>query len=113
MASKLYGLLLKLGGAPNTPHVLEGLPGYYYPEVPHPVGEGCDISLEAARAAAKEHSDALELVVIPAGSIEEARALHGEAKAAGRNELREASRDGRARDDVSRTEDEHDAVKEA
>lgn len=111
MAQKHQGLLFVYPGAPNTPHVIEGLPGYYSPAVPHPVGD--DLSLEAAKAAVKQHPDLLKLVDIPAGKVEEAAAHHRGLVSAGRNELVQARRDGRAQDDVTRTKDEHDAVKEA
>jgi hypothetical protein len=109
--SKHQGLLLTIGGAPNTAHVLEGLPGFYFPAVPHPVGDGCDLSLEDARTAAKERPTALKLVEIK--NLAEAQAVQADALTAGRNELPVARRDGRAADDVSRTEDHTDAVKGA
>ncbi len=111
--SKHQGLLLTIGGAPNTPHVLEGLPGYYFPAVPHPVGDGCDLSVEDAQAAAKSRPSALKLVEIKPGDLESARQIHADALAAGRNELPVARRDGRAADDASRTKDQTDAVKGA
>jgi hypothetical protein len=109
---KYQGLLLVEGGAPNTPHVIEGLPGFYFPEVPHPAGEGCDLTLEDAKAAVKRLFN-LKLVEIKAGDLEDCREIHAEAIALGRNELVAARRDGRAADDPSRTKDHHDAVKEA
>lgn len=114
MAAKATkGLLLTLGGAPNTPHVIEGLPGYYSPTVPHIVGEGADVPLELAKTAAKEHSDVLDLVSVKAGDVDDALAAHKDFVAEGRGALLEARRDGRAEDDPSRTEDEIDALKEA
>lgn len=111
MSQKPQGLLLILGGAPTTPHVLEGLPGYYCPDVPHPVGDDCDLSLQEGKTAVKERPDVLKLVDI--ADLKDAQEVHAAAIAAGRNERRAARKDGRAADDPSRTKDEHDAVKEA
>lgn len=111
MSQKRKGLLLTLGGAPNTPHVIEGLPGYFSPTVPHLVGD--DLSLDAAKQAVKDHPDLLKLVEVSAGDVTGAEEAHAAFIAEGRGALLEARRDGRAEDDASRTTDEHDALKEA
>lgn len=110
--SKHQGLLLTIGGAPNTPHVVEGLPGFYFPAVAHPVGDDCDLSLADAKEAAKAPS-AVKLVEIKPADLEECKTVHADALALGRNELVAARRDGRAADDASRTKDHTDAVKGA
>jgi hypothetical protein len=106
------GLLLTLGGAPNTPHVIEGLPGYYYPETPHIVGDG-DLTVEAAEQAVSNHPDLLKLVEVPVGEVAGAEATQAAQVEDGREAIAEARRDGRAGDDPSRTVDEINAVKEA
>lgn len=111
MSNKAKGLLLTLGGAPNTPHVIEGLPGYYSQSVPHLVGD--DLSLEAAKQAVKDHPDLLKLVDVSAEAATKAEEGHAAFVAEGRGALVEARRDGRAGDDPSRTRDEHNAIKES
>lgn len=116
MATTSKGVLLILGGAPNTPHVIEGLGGYFSPTVPRLVGD--DFSLEVAKQAVKDHPDLLKLVDVSAGDASDARSAHADFVAEGRNALLEARRDGRAKDDASRTDDEAaalsiDAQKEA
>jgi uncharacterized protein with WD repeat len=109
---KRQGLLLTLGGAPASPHVIGGLRGFYRPDVPTLVGEKGDVlSLEEAQRAAKDHSDVLKLVEV--SDVKEAEEAQARAQADSRNELLEARRDGRAHDDVSRTQDEINAAKEA
>lgn len=111
MAKKRYGLILTLGGAPASPHVVSPLPGYYRPDVPHLVGEaGDDLSLEQARAAVKEH-DILELVEVPSALEQEAEEVAAKDLQAGRNALNETRRDGRAADAPSRAQDEAKALK--
>lgn len=41
--SKRYGLRLKTGGAPNTPHTVAGLRGQFRPDPPTPVGQEGDV----------------------------------------------------------------------
>lgn len=91
-AAKRYGLRLTLGGAPNTPHVVPGLPGYYRPDIPTPVGGDGELSLEAAREADKG-SEEVELVAMTAKEASDAEAVAADTmKQARRNraELRNA-----------------------
>ena len=111
MAKKRYGLILTLGGAPATPHVVSPLPGYYRPDVPHLVGEADDdLTLAEARAAAKEH-DSLELVEVSTETEKQAVEIAARDIHAGRNGLIDARRDGRAGDAPSRAQDEAAALK--
>lgn len=110
--SKRYGLILTLGGAPASPHVISPLPGYYRPDVPHLVGEeGDDLTLEEAKEAAKEHSDCLKLVEVSATKESKAEEVAEADLAAGRNALQGARKDGRAGDAPSRAQDEASALK--
>lgn len=64
---KRQGLRLKndgetLGGAPSTPHVIPGWPGYYRADIPTPVGGDGELTLEAAQELAK--TGVVELVEI-------------------------------------------------
>lgn len=72
MPEKRFGLLLNLGGAPNTPHVIPGLPGYYRPDVPTPVGGSGEYDLDAAKTAGKDASIPVDLVEIKAGDVQDA-----------------------------------------
>jgi hypothetical protein len=113
MPKKRQGLLLTLGGAPASPHVVSPLPGYYRPDVAHLVGEaGDDLTLDEAKAAVKNHSDILELVDVSAADVERAEAVATQDLAAGRNALGDARRDGRTEDSRSRAKDEATALKE-
>lgn len=110
-SKKRYGLILTLGGAPASPHVVSPLPGYYRPDAPHLVGgPDDDLTLEEAKAAAKEH-DILELVEVSAGEEKEAAEVAERDLQAGRNALTDARRDGRAEDAPSRAQDEAAALK--
>lgn len=60
----MKGLLLTLGGAPETWHTVEGLPGYFHPKIPVPVGEPGFAPLEAAEAAHKATGTPLKLVTV-------------------------------------------------
>lgn len=71
MTSKRYGLVLTLGNAPTTPHRVEGVPGFFYPDVPTPVGAENEIPLDEARRIGKSSID-LELVEIPASEVKAA-----------------------------------------
>lgn len=62
--AKRYGLRLTLPGAPNTPHTIAGLQGYYWPTMATPVGEAGELPLEVARKAAADPGVFLELVDI-------------------------------------------------
>src|SRR5256885_15622340 len=65
---------LTLGGAPASPHVIVGLPGYYMPNEPTPVGGDGELSVEEAHEAAAEPGMHLEVVDVAASEIEAARA---------------------------------------
>lgn len=99
---KRQGLRLKndgenLGGAPATPHVIAGWPGYYRADVPTPVGGDGELTLEAARELAA--TGAVELVDIPDSEV---KVAEEQAKAdiqAGREGRVAESRGVRARRD--------------
>lgn len=113
-ASKRHGIRLILGGAPNTPHTLAGLRGFYRPDIPTPVGQPGDVieDLDEAKKAVAERKDAIQLVEIPSGDVAAAEAQVAADLEAGRNGVADARRDGRASDDSSRFSDERNAVKE-
>jgi hypothetical protein len=112
-AKKRFGLILTLGGAPASPHVVSPLPGYYRPDVPHLVGgPDDDLTLEQAKEAAEEH-DCLKLVEVSATKEEAAEEAAAADLQAGRNALIDARRDGRAGDAPSRAQDEAAALKGA
>lgn len=90
-----HGLRLTLGGAPNTPHAIPGVPGYFWPDFPTPVGgEGDAISLDAAHRYHDDPGMHLELVEYPAsdeqGHRDRVAATIGEA----RTGIAQARRDG-------------------
>lgn len=102
MAGKRYGLLLTLGGAPNTPHTVEGLPGYYRPDIPTPVGGDGELSLEAAREAAKNNDD-LKIVELSGKRLEDAEQLAADT-------MKEARRHRTALPDAEQVRRSHEAT---
>lgn len=92
MPEKHYGLRLTVGGAPNTPHRVGDLPGYFRPETPTPVGGDGELTVDQARKAAKAHGDALELVELTAAQVKEGRDQAAADHEAGRSGLVEARR---------------------
>jgi hypothetical protein len=88
-SKKRYGLVLTLGGAPATPHVIAGVPGHFRPNVPTPVGEEGEIPLEDAKAFAKEHD--LALVEITDAKAKKAKKLAEDTAEAIRKGLEDAA----------------------
>ena len=75
MASKDKGLLLVLGNAPHTPHVVPGVPGLFRPDRPTPVGGPGEPSLDVAEAVSKDPGTHLKLVDIPSKDLAGLREL--------------------------------------
>jgi len=75
----MNGLVLSLGGAPESWHVVEGFEGWFHPLKPVPVEEPGFPSLEQAQAADADEGCPLRLVNAPRKrldqSVEEVRAL--------------------------------------
>jgi len=113
MAAKRQGLRLNLPGAPNTPHVVPGVPGYFYPDAPTPVGAAGELPIEAAKELDKDEGTPLELIDIKASEVEAAEELAAETLAEGRKGLIVAQRQGFAGAEAARAKDEHDSSKEA
>ncbi len=74
MSESRKGLVLNLPHAPLTPHFIPGVPGFYRPDVPHPVGGDGELDLETAKNldAGPQH---LKLVDIPKAQVKEAEEL--------------------------------------
>lgn len=72
--SKTQGLRLTLGGAPDTPHTIPGVPGLFRPNVPTPVGGPGEIDAKLAKKLHDDKKVDLELVDIPKGKVDDARA---------------------------------------
>jgi hypothetical protein len=65
--SKHYGLRLDLGGAPNTPHWVPGVPGTFRPEDPSPIGEdgeGVFSQIDVAEARRISNDDTIPLKLV-------------------------------------------------
>lgn len=113
MASpKRWGLRLDLPGAPNTAHTVPGVPGYFYPDAPTPVGEVGELSLEAAKEYDKAKGCPLELIEIKPSEVEDAEQLAVDSVREGRKGLQAAHRDGFKGAEQARAKDEADAQKE-
>lgn len=63
------GLILDLGGAPSTPHVIPGVPGLWHPDRPTPVGGPGELPPEEARRLDADPGTHLRLVDIPDGDL--------------------------------------------
>ena len=67
------GLRLTMPGAPCTPHSVPGVPGFFWPDRPTPVGgPGDPVSLERAEELAADPSVHLEIV--PVDDVDRCRA---------------------------------------
>jgi hypothetical protein len=89
--AKRYGLRLTLGGAPLTPHTVPGVPGQYRPNVPTPVGQDGELSLDDAKRAVDDHPDVLELVTISEKDVKAAKKLADDTAQAVRRGLADAA----------------------
>lgn len=104
------GLVLSLGNAPDTPHVVIGeagaaLPGLYRPGRATVVGgPGDPLTLEAAREFDADPGCPLRLVDVPAGDVEQLRAEQDELVGVARRDAvkfrREHQPDGAEREQV-------------
>jgi hypothetical protein len=106
--TKKYGLRLTLGGAPNTPHTVVGIPGVYRPDIPTPVGGEGELSLERAKEIAESNVD-LELVEVK--DILTAKTQNAKDVAEARNAAAAASRDNPTSAERERLKDEIESVK--
>lgn len=112
MATKRQGLRLDLPGAPSTPHVVPGVPGYFYPDAPTPVGSTGEVPLAEAKELDKDKGTPLELVDIKSSDVEAAEELAAETVVEGRKGLIVAQRQGFSGAEGSRAKDERDSSKE-
>lgn len=106
-ASKQQGLILTLEGAPNTPHLVTGVPGLYRPNIPTPIGEV--MTLAEAKRISDDESIPLDLVEVKNESA--ARDAASEALAASRN-VQRALRRAKG-NEGAQLQDEIDATKGA
>lgn len=85
------GLRLTLPGAPVNAHTIPGVPGFYWPDRPTPVGgPGDPMGVDEARALAADPGVHLE--VVPVTNPDEARARYHAAVRAAAGDLRAARR---------------------
>lgn len=93
MPKQNQGLRLKVGGAPLTPHIVPGLPGFYYPHKATPVGGPGEATVDQAKEAAKGRSASVELVDMSQKETDDAREALAEVSEAARKGLLERRRD--------------------
>lgn len=72
-ARKAPALILTLGGAPASAHIVAGLPGTYRPDRPAPLGGPGEATLDQAKAADADPGVPVALVQIPASDVESLR----------------------------------------
>lgn len=102
--AKRYGLRLTLPGAPATPHTVQGVNGYFWPDRATPVGGPGELSLESARKIDAAEGAPLELVEITDKAAEQYVADLAAFRAANGRHLAEAARQGGAEGQVARDE---------
>lgn len=71
--SKVKAARLTLGHAPNTWHVVDGLPGFYHPQHPTPIGAPGELSEEQAKNAHEDAGCPLELLDISSSAAKAGR----------------------------------------
>jgi hypothetical protein len=71
--SKTQGLRLTVGGAPDVPHTIAGVPGLFRPTTPTPVGGPGELDTTFAKQLHDDGKVPLELVDIPKGKIDAVR----------------------------------------
>lgn len=89
-SAKHPALILTLGGAPNGPHRIEGLPGFYRPDVPTPCDGPGEPSLEQAQAVAGDPGCAVALIYLTDAQVKAAREQRAEDLAVATNAFLEA-----------------------
>jgi hypothetical protein len=88
MATKHYGLLLTLGGAPDVPHTIPGVTGFVSPSVPLNI-EDAGLTVTEARELAKDSGGAFKVVEIKPGQLHKTEDFQHEVEAENRNEQSE------------------------
>jgi hypothetical protein len=92
--AKRQGLRLNLPGAPLSPHAVPGVPGFFWPDVPTPVGGEGELDLKTARELSDDKGTHLELVEIAPSKVKEAEELAAQTLEAARKGIADARRDG-------------------
>jgi hypothetical protein len=77
-AAKNPALILTLGGAPLGPHRIEGLPGFYRPDVPTPCDGPGEPSLAQAQLVAADAGCAVALIYLTDAQVKAAREQRAE-----------------------------------
>jgi len=99
------GLRLTLPGAPCTPHAIPGLPGFYWPDRPTPIGgPGDPLTTEQAEQYAADPSVPLELVAMDDAAA--ARAEYATFMDAARGVLRQVAANAEGEDETTRAADQ-------
>jgi hypothetical protein len=110
-SGKVPALKLTLGGAPNTPHWVGDLPGFFLPDRPTPVGGEDDrISEEQANEAASRRGTPLELVHISEQEADSNRRFMHEYREAARGAIVSARKSLASDIEASQLSDEARAV---
>lgn len=94
MAEKKLALTFTLGGAPNTPHVVDGLPGYFQTGKVTPVGGVGEPSEEQAKACDKDPGCDVKLTTVSPGDLEKAREWQQEVRQLAAGAVAKAARSG-------------------
>lgn len=108
-SKKVKGLRLILGGAPDTPHQVADLPGYYLPSRVTPVGGPGEASEEQAKEAAARDGAVVELVEISEAQAERERDFQAELVVRGRQGVLDMRRRAKG-DEIERVRREEAAL---
>jgi hypothetical protein len=92
------GLRLTVGGAPNVPHTVPGVPGLYRPDDPVPVGGPGELDVDTAKSIHEDKAVPLELVDVPAKDVDRLREQAEQDRLEARTGLLDDSRSRRLAD---------------
>jgi hypothetical protein len=109
---KRYGLILTLEGAPATAHFIPGVPGYFRPDSPTPVGGDGELTLDYAQTL-HEGTEPLKLVEIAKSKVAAAVETAKQDLAEGRDAVAETRATKPTGEEAARVAAEQDALKGA
>jgi hypothetical protein len=105
---RVSALVLDLGGAPETHHIVPGLPGLYHPSEPTPLPDG--ISAAQAKELHADEGVPLKLVYISERKADERREQLDQVQEESRTAMLAARRDPASGEELDRINDEAAAV---
>lgn len=108
-AKKPKGLVLTLGGAPNTPHFIPGVSGLFRPDIPTPVG----LAVSEAEAKKLDSDPSMPLALVDIDDLEAATEAYEQAVSGSVSVQRKLRRSKTKGAEEAHINDEIDATKGA